>query len=353
MSDTNKSRRLIYIGNALSRHGVPPTAADTMPILLAAEGWNVRVASAFRNVVARLMHMIYTILINRRWASVVLIDVYSTRNFWYAYICAKLAHNLRIPYVPILHGGDFPRRIRRSPRLVKSLLADSLRIVVPSTYLASEVKQLGFDALLIPNAIPVARYEFFPRPRLAPRLLYVRAFSAIYQPQMAIRVLHLLRERYPDASLCMVGPDRDGTLGECHRLVNELGLTDAVSFPGMLSKAAWHALARDYSIFVNTTSKDNMPVSVMEAMALGLPVVSTNPGGIPHLISHGRNGLLVDVADEVEMASALVALLEKPEVALQMSYAARRTVESLDWSVVKLKWNALLDALTNKPEAAL
>lgn len=347
----NYKSTLIYIGNALSGHRIAPTSADILPGLMRAEGYSVFVASSFRNITLRLAHMLYTILANLRSADAVIIDVYSTRNFWYAYLCACLARFLSIPYIPVLHGGDFPKRMDASPGTVSALLAGAFRIVVPSGYLAMELTSRGFNAQLIPNAIPVSDYPFTPRSVSRPRLLYVRAFAKLYQPQTALRVLARLRRRYPDATLCMVGADKDGTQAECRRLASELGLGESVCFTGMLDKPAWHALSSDYSIFINTTSKDNMPVSVIEAMALGLPVVSTNPGGIPYLISSGYDGLLVDVGDDEGMAEAVVRLVEDPGLSLAMSLRARQKAESFDWDRVKVQWHTLLDALQKTNEA--
>lgn len=337
---------IIYIGNTLRVHGVAPTPADILPSLLRAEGYAVIVASAYHHVALRLAHMLYTILRNFRSADAIIIDVYSTRNFWYAFLCAHLSRILRIAYIPVLHGGDFPKRMETSPGWVRKLLSGAFSIIVPSGYLAMELSSRGYDAHLIPNAIPVSEYPFTPRTAVRPCLLYVRAFAKLYQPQMALRVLARLRRHYPSATLCMVGADKDGTLDECRQLADELGLGDSVRFTGMLDKPAWHALSADYSIFINTTSKDNMPVSVIEAMALGLPVVSTNPGGIPYLISDRHDGLLVEVGDDLAMTKAVVHLVENPGIALDMSLKARQKAETFDWHKVKTEWHALLDAVS-------
>jgi len=79
----------------------------------------------------------------------------------------------------------------------------------------------------------------------------------------------------------MVGPDKDSSLGEAKDLAKQLGVAESVTFTGVLPKAQWHQLSEKFDIFINTTNIDNMPVSIIEAMALGLPIVSTNAGGLP------------------------------------------------------------------------
>ena len=100
---------------------------------------------------------------------------------------------------------------------------------------------------------------------------------------MAVKVLQQLQKQYPSATLTMVGPDKDGSLQTTKDFAKSLGIT--VNFSGQLTKEEWWELASKHDIFINTTHFDNTPVSVMEAMALGLPVVSTNVGGIPYLLT--------------------------------------------------------------------
>src|SRR5690606_32388170 len=121
--------------------------------------------------------------------------------------------------------------------------------------------------------------------RPKPRLLWVRSFSQIYNPVLALKIVEILKLKAMEVSLCMVGPDKDGSLQRCKEMATELNLP--VSFTGLLSKQEWIALSRDFDIFINTTNFDNMPISVMEAMSLGMPVISTNVGGLPLLIENG------------------------------------------------------------------
>ena len=85
-----------------------------------------------------------------------------------------------------------------------------------------------------------------------------------------------------DATLAMIGPDVDGSLTKVKDLARKKNLD--VNFTGKLSKPEWINYSKDFNVFINTTNFDNTPVSVIEAMALGLPVVSTNVGGMPFLI---------------------------------------------------------------------
>ncbi|MFZ3273978.1 MAG: glycosyltransferase family 4 protein, partial [Lutibacter sp.] len=176
-----------------------------------------------------------------------------------------------------------------------------------------------------------------------PKLLWVRAFDKIYNPSLAIKVLLILKKNYENASLCMVGPDKDGSLNQTKALATQLGLANSVTFTGVLPKEQWHHLSENYDIFINTTNIDNMPVSVVEAMALGFPVVSTNAGGLPYLIENEVDGLLIPVNDENKMAEAIEFLLSNAEKAAEMSINAREKANKFDGSVIKADWNEILN----------
>jgi glycosyltransferase involved in cell wall biosynthesis len=138
----------------------------------------------------------------------------------------------------------------------------------------------------------------------------------------------------------MVGPTKDESYQETVLLAKALDLE--VNFTGLLTKEEWLALSNEYSIFINTTHFDNTPVSVIEAMALGLPIVSTNVGGIPFLIQENTNGLLVSDGNSMEMVSQIKRLINNPDLVIQLSKNARETVEKFDWKIVKKQWFELL-----------
>lgn len=315
----------------------------TLTELLQSEGHEVICASDEFNKFVRLLAMCYTIIKQRNSADVVLIDTFSTSNFYYALMTSQLARILSLKYIPILHGGNLPHRLRHSEYMSTMIFKYACKNVSPSLYLVSEFKKYNFETSYIPNTIPVSEYPFKLRIKLEPKLLWVRAFDKTYNPAMAIKVLALLKVTYKNASLCMVGPDKDGSLNKIKDLAKQLGVFDSVTFTGVLPKEQWHQLSEDFDIFINTTNIDNMPVSVMEAMALGLPIVSTNVGGLPYLIENNVNGLLTPVNDEKKMVEALVTLLQDPEMSAVLCKNAREKAERFDERAVKIKWNKLLE----------
>jgi L-malate glycosyltransferase len=332
--------RLLYIGNALAKHGKTPSTIDILSGQLG-EFMDVIVTSNQQNKVLRLLDMLGNVVRHRKKVDVILIDTYSASNFYYALLSSLLARCFSIDYYLYLHGGNLPYRLKHYPRLSRMLFGHAKMNVAPSDYLKSAFDEAGYETVYIPNNIAIDRYAFLAREQVVPKLLYVRTISKVYNPQMAINALHLLKREYPGAKLCMVGPDRDGTLAELQMLVKELGLEEDVTLAGMRSKEEWTKMSREYDLFVNPTNFDNQPVSVIEAMALGLPVVSTNAGGLPFLIQDGENGLLTDVGDTEAFAAAITRILSDAQLASRLSHNGRRFAETFDWQAVSQQWKQL------------
>lgn len=337
-------KNLLYIGNHLQNAQTNVSQSAVLGPLLAQSGYQVRYASNKTNKIERLWDMLWTILSTHKKTDLVLIDTYSTQNFYYAVLVGGLCRTLNLPYIPILHGGNLPSRLKKSPKLSETLFKNAQVNVSPSLYLKSAFEALGYDNLVyIPNTLTIAKYPFYKKNYDQPRLLWVRSFSEIYNPTLAIQVLVELQQRGYDASLCMVGPDTDGSLSQVKALEKKLKVS--VKFTGKLTKSEWNQLSKEYNIFINTTNFDNMPVSVIEAMALGLPVVSTNVGGLPYLITDGVDGMLVPPNDKIAMSNAICSVFENLETTEAMVLKARQKVEAFDWEKVNKLWDKVLGDL--------
>jgi glycosyltransferase involved in cell wall biosynthesis len=285
--------------------------------------------------------MLLLILKHHSKSHLLLIDTYSTSAFWFAYLSAKLANQLKLNYIPILHGGDLPKRLASHPKHCRQLFEKAKVNVAPSAYLMHHFQKAGYTNLVyIPNTIMLEKYEFKLRQKLQPHFLWVRSFAHLYNPILALQVLERLLNHYPEAKLSMVGPFKDDSIEECKAYVEANQLP--VTFTGGMPKEDWLDYAKDFDIFINTTNVDNTPVSVMEAMALGLPVVSTNVGGIPFLLEDQIDALLVEPNQVETFTEAVLKLLKPPKLAASLSKAGREKVEQFDWHVVKERWHAVI-----------
>ncbi len=334
-------KKILYIGNALKGKNINPSYMLQLGSLLEREGYDVKYASSFSNKVFRLCHMIIALLSSGR--RLVLIDTYSTKNFYYAFIISQLCRLLKREYIPILHGGELPSRLDKSSEKSAKIFRNSKRNISPSKYLEEIFKEKGHsNTIHIPNALSIENYDFTERDFSSIKLLWVRSFSNIYNPLMAIEVLKILKDQNYTAELCMVGPDKDGNSNKIREISNALDLE--VKLTGKLSKIEWIELSKEYTFFINTANFDNMPVSVIEAMALGIPVVSTNVGGMPYLIDHNENGILVSINDANAMAEAIINLHKDSAKTKRISNNAREKVQDFDWDAIKHKWFSLLNS---------
>lgn len=332
--------RILYIGNNLVGKTKYTTTMETLSNLFSSENYTVYKSSNKVNKVFRLLDMCFSILKYKNKVDYILIDTYSTSNFYYALFTSQIARFFNIKYLPILHGGNLPHRLDSSKRVSDLIFNNSYKNISPSGYLKYEFEKRGYQTTLIPNVIPIEDYNFKTRKKIQPNLLYVRAFAEIYNPKMAIQVLFEIQKNYPKAKLCMIGPDKDGSLKEVKALVTSLKLEDYVEFTGVLTKKEWHKKSEDYDIFINTTNVDNTPVSIIEAMALGLPIVSTEVGGLPYLISNNTDGILVSKENPNQMANAILKLIKENNQNLAVN--ARDKAISFGWNVVKTKWFDIL-----------
>jgi len=170
---------------------------------------------------------------------------------------------------------------------------------------------------------------------LRPSFLSNRNFDPIYNVPCVLKSFDIIQKRFADASLCVVG---DGAQrAELEELARDLKLRN-VKFTGLVAPTEMPRLCDEADIYLNASNVDNMPLSILEAFAAGLPVVTTNAGGIPYIVSHEQTGLLVEKNDYEAMAAAAMRLLEDEELAAQITGRARAECAKYRWDVVREEW---------------
>jgi glycosyltransferase involved in cell wall biosynthesis len=341
---------VLLAGNFLSASIGNRSVCEDLADRLRGAGWSVLTTSRQHGRVVRLADMLATVWRRRRDYDVANVDVYSGLSFFWAEAVAWTLRRLGKPYVLTLHGGALPSFAARWPGRVARLLQSAAAVTAPSGFLLESLRPYRPDLSLIPNALELALYPFRSRNAPRPRLVWVRAFHEIYDPSLAVRVLAEVRARHPEATLEMVGPDKhDGSLERTRATAGQLGVADAVEFTGAVPKSRIPERIDAGDIFLNTTTIDNTPVSVIEAMACGACVVSTNVGGLPHLIADGADGLLVPPQDARAMAAAVERLLSESGLAEQVSLAARARTQAFDWDAVLPQWEEMLRGVASRP----
>jgi glycosyltransferase involved in cell wall biosynthesis len=336
----------MLVGTFLSSSKRNQSVCEELAAHLEGAGWSILTTSHRPGRAARLLDMVSTTWRRRRDYVVAQVDVYSGAAFsWAEAVCLTL-RAVRKPYVLTLHGGNLPDFARRWPRRVRRLLRTAAVVTTPSRYLLEQMQPYRADLRLLPNPLDVAAYPYRLRAAVQPRLVWLRAFDETYNPTLAPRIIALLAKDIPDVQLTMIGPDKgDGSRQRTEQLAGQLGVADRITFQGAIGKRDVPAALSQGDIFLNTTNVDNTPISVMEAMACGLCVVSTNVGGIPYLVEHEQHALLTPPDSAPAMAAAVRRVLGEPGLAQRLSQDGRRQVEQFDWSHILPRWQWLLHSI--------
>jgi glycosyltransferase involved in cell wall biosynthesis len=338
-----RKKSVLFIGSFLTRASGTPGPSEELRERLIRQGWQVWITSEKPNKIFRLLDMMGTIWSQRHKYIIAHIDVFSGPAFFWAVTATAMLRLLDKPYILTLHGGNLPSYAHLWPGRVKRLLSRAATVTVPSAYLFHAMQPYRRDLLLLPNPLETSRYNFQVREQPSLRLIWLRAFHETYNPSLAPRTLALLTNTSPEVYLSMIGPDKgDGSFQRTQKVAEELGVSNHIRFPGKIPKDDVPLWMNQGDIFLNTTNIDNTPVSVVEAMACGLCVVSTNVGGIPFLLEHEEDALLVPLNDPQAMAQAVQRVLTEPGLAERLSRNARKKAEHYDWSVILPQWEALL-----------
>jgi len=233
------------------------------------------------------------------------------------------------------HSGEAEEHLRRWGMLVHPWLRLADTLVVPSLYLREVFAAHGYQTRLIPNVIETERFRFRSRVPLQPRFVSTRNLDAGYRVDVTLRAFALLRERFPDATLLVAGCGREED--RLRALASDLG-GQGIRFLGALDRAHMPQLLDRSDVLLNASVVDNQPVSILEAFASGLSVVTTAPGDLRHMVRDGETGSVVPPGDPRAMAAAAEALLTNPDRAARIAARARREAERHAWSAVRDDW---------------
>lgn len=338
--------RLCFVGAMSGEYANRvPTQGEAVARQLGAEGYDVFVVSTHSNRYLRIADIIATLLARRSTIDIQLIQLFSGPSFIVGDVAGRIGKLTGQKVVMQLRGGGLPQFFARHPTWSRRVLSRADRIVAPTRYLARAVEALGFDAQVIPNVIGMDAYDYVPRSELRPRMLWMRAFHPIYNPEMAVRAFARVRRRFPDATLTMGGPDM-GSLRATVELARELCPDTAIRFVGFMKHDDKIREGAAHDIHLHTNRIDNMPVSVLEMAAMGLPIVATSVGGIPDLLEDGTTALLIASDDDEGMAEAVARLIAEPELGRRLSLGARALAESATWKHAGPLWTDLINDIS-------
>jgi glycosyltransferase involved in cell wall biosynthesis len=233
------------------------------------------------------------------------------------------------------HSGEADDHLARWGRLVHPWLRLADEIVVPSQYLAGVFASYGYPTRVIANAADLSGYTYRVRHPLGRNLISVRNLESHYRVDVIIRAFAIVHEEYPQAMLTVIGAGSEES--RLRQLAADLDLHH-VRFMGRVEPAEMPRLYDEADVFVNASVVDNQPVSILEAFAAGVPVVTTPTGDIPAMVHDGETGVIVRDPDPTAFAEAIGALFQDEARAIALARRARAELSRFEWRSVSRLW---------------
>jgi glycosyltransferase involved in cell wall biosynthesis len=259
-----------------------------------------------------------------------------------------LAWLRKTPVIINYRGGEARDYFNKSIKWVRPSINKAAAVIVPSGYLKTVFSDFEIEARVIPNIVNLER--FHPRDNYgrinarSPRLIITRNLEAIYGISTAIRAVALLRQTVPGIQLSIAGsgPQRE----DLQQWVKQEGLEKNIRFTGKLTPEEIAELYQRADIMLNPATADNMPNSVLEAMASGVAVVTSDVGGIPYLLENNKTALFTEVNNPEAMAKQIGRLLDEPALYEALVNNGLQEVRQYTWERIGILWLALYRSLT-------
>ncbi|NUM30858.1 MAG: glycosyltransferase family 4 protein [Bacteroidetes bacterium] len=339
----DKKPKIAIVGPLLGIHnGKAVSQGEFLGIKLEEEGYSVLYISRKIKKIARLIDTIKQLLFKKKQYDIIILQGMGWQHKYMELITYILSRILRKRLIYTMHGGSLHNEYKSS-MIYKFLFNRIKTITVPSEYFFELFRKKGIKTEIIYNQITLNNYIFTERYQINPSLLWMRTFHIDYNPLMAIKVVQVLKDEFPNIKLYMGGAngkyfDFIKNYIENHQLENIVHLI------GYLDVDKKNEYSKKCDFYLCTNTYDNTPVSMIEMMAMGLIIISTNVGGIPYMIKNNENGILVKNDDHLEMAEAIKKLLYDNETSKEISKNARKSIEKFDWEKsIKHKWLTILN----------
>jgi L-malate glycosyltransferase len=243
------------------------------------------------------------------------------------------------------HSGEAEDHLQHWRRTAIPTIRLVDAVVVPSEYLVRIFAKFGLRARAIYNLIDTSKFCFRERTPLRPVFLANRNFETHYGVDRVLRAFAIIQKEVPEAELTVAGDGYQRAF--LVALTNELGLRN-IKFVGRVPPDAITALYDAADIYLNGSEIDNQPLSILEAFACGLPIVTTGAGGIPDIVSNGKSGFVVPCGDFKGLASRAIELLRDPALARQIAESGHVECRKYSWPAVRDAWVEVYQELADE-----
>jgi len=331
--------KTLFIGNFLSKHFGTKGAVESLVPYFEKADLSFDLVSNSKNKIIRLIEMIFSTIFYKY--DIVHVDVYSGHAINFAFIVSKIAKIRGKKVILNLRGGKLAELYNSKKEKLDKLFSNATIILSPSKFLIQFFQSKNIKVEYLPNSIELENFPYNNNIVNTKSILWVRAFNEIYCPEVVIESFQIVKNKFPDATLTMVGPDK-GKLNEIKNMIKTLGLDESIKIVGAVPNNKLFKYYQSHSVFLNTTSYESFGVCVAEAASCGTPIISNNVGELPYIWENGVSVFLVDENDPKMFAKNILELFENQLLAEKLKINARQIVENFDRKLIIEKWIKLL-----------
>jgi L-malate glycosyltransferase len=341
----SKISKILFIGTFPSQKNGTLDVSETIANLLIEEGFNIKITSKYKNKLLRLINIVWDFFIYN--PTIIHINVFSGKAFFIAEIGTVLGFIFKKKVILTLHGGGLIDFEKLNSKRIKMLFYKADYIQSPSYFLKEYFESKGFEINYLANPIIESNFPFITRSNLNYKLLWIRAFNSIYNPNLAINTLFEILKKYPNATLTMIGPNK-GFLNNSKFLAKKLNILDKINFIGPIPNVKLKYYYNTHDIYVNTTKYESFGLSLIEAASSGIPIVSTSVGEIPYMWKNEFDIMLIESFSQIEMANQITKLFENIDLRQFLIDNARNKAMQFSWNLIKPNWIDLFNRFNIK-----
>ena len=306
--------------------------------------YDVKIVSRHRNYLRRILDTVIEILKLSRY-DIVIVQVYSTKGIYLECLSVLLGRLKGCKVAATLHGGNIPHqyhtnRVKRF--LLNLIFRFSNYVTSPSSFIPEQIPRIKSSCILIRNIIELDQYTYRPKPGDNKiRIFWMRAYHPAYDPLKAVHIAEYLLAQHYDVEMVMAGSDH-GLKDELMRYVESGKHADKFTFLDVIDNAGKNEIAASSTVYLNTNLIDNAPVSFLEMIAMGLPIVTTNIGGIPYYVTDHQTALLSADNSVENLASLILELHNNHELKNRMIANGMEFIKEFSRDSVTQKWIELI-----------
>lgn len=255
---------------------------------------------------------------------------------WYLHAAPaiQIAHLRKVPSIVNYRGGGAKEFLKNSAKHILPTLKKTQALVVPSGFLLEIFQAFDINSRIVPNIVDLSRFSPTERelPTACPHIVVTRNLETIYGIDVALKAFKFVLDQFPAARMTIAGTGDQAQ--NLHQIARELAIDHKVEFVGRLDREEVVALYKTANVLLNASRIDNMPNSLLEALAGGVPIVTTNAGGIPHMVQHRETALLVEINDASAMAEATLSVLKDDQLRSKLIKNGLAEAKKYSWESV-------------------